>query len=150
MEHENLNRFLTAQELIYPLALKEIRSGRKKSHWMWYIFPQLKCLGESPTSKHYGIADFEEAKAYMAVPILRERLIEITRALLALEGNDPNAVFGYPDNLKLRSCMTLFEKAAPDVPEFGEVLDRFYQGSRDYTTLHFAKESPQTSSPDDD
>ncbi len=102
---------------------------------MWFIFPQLKALGRSSTALHYGIADIDEAKAYIAEPYLRENLIGITKALLSLEESNPSIVMGYPDDLKLCSCMTLFEIAAPDVPEFGMVLDKFYGGKRDQNTI---------------
>ena len=102
----NLDRFLKAQELMYPWALREIKNGRKQTHWMWYIFPQLKMLRRSSTALYYGIDNLEEAKAYLEHPILGTRLREISSVLRALETNDPLAVMGYPDNLKLCSCMT--------------------------------------------
>ena len=135
MPDYHLDRFITAQQSDFHRALSEIQAGRKRSHWMWYIFPQLKALGRSDTARYYGIADLEEATAYMANPYLRDNLITITGALLALRASDPGLVMGYPDDLKLRSCMTLFELAAPDVPEFGMVLDKFYHGLRDQKTL---------------
>lgn len=131
----NLNRFIEAQAVSYNHALVEIQAGRKQSHWMWYIFPQLKALGRSSTALYYGIADLNEAKAYMTEPYLRENLINITKALLALDETNPSIVMGYPDDLKLCSCMTLFEIAAPDVPEFGMVLDKFYGSRRDGRTV---------------
>lgn len=131
----DLERFIKAQHTDFSLALSEIKAGRKQSHWMWYIFPQLQALGRSSIAKYYGIADLEEAKAYMAEPYLRKNLITITNALLALEQSDPGLIMGYPDNLKLCSCMTLFEIAAPDVPAFGMVLDKFYSGVRDQVTI---------------
>ena len=130
-----LARFVKAQEGDYARALREIQSGRKRSHWMWYIFPQLRGLGFSSTAQFYGIRDLEEAVAYMAHPVLGPRLVEISEALLALETNDPGRVLGYPDDLKLRSCMTLFELAAPEQPVFGRVLEKFYAGRRDPRTL---------------
>lgn len=130
-----LKRFLDAQERDYEQALKEIRSGRKRSHWIWYIFPQLEALGYSSTAKYYGIRDLDEAKAYLAEPTLRARLIEISEALLALPENDPSTVMGYPDDLKLRSCMTLFLAADPDCPVFQQVLDKYYGGKPDPRTL---------------
>lgn len=131
----NLERFLTAQERDYGQALQEIRGGRKRSHWMWYIFPQLKDLGYSSTAKYYGIRDLDEAKAYLAHPILRERLIEISEALLHLKTDDPEHVFGYPDNLKLRSCMTLFANTDTNDPVFNDVLGKFFSGKPDERTL---------------
>ena len=112
----DLDRFVKAQAYDYDAALREIRSGRKRSHWMWYIFPQLQGLGFSSTAQYYGIRDLEEAKAYIAHPVLGPRLKEISEALLGLDTRDPSAVMGYPDDLKLRSCMTLFELAAPEQP----------------------------------
>jgi uncharacterized protein (DUF1810 family) len=110
---ENLDRFLKAQEEDYETALSEIRSGYKRSHWIWYIFPQLKGLGFSSTSEYYGINGLSEAKSYMENEILRARMIEISEALLTLETSDAEDVMGYPDNLKLMSSMTLFAEAAP-------------------------------------
>ncbi len=135
----NLERFLSAQKLMYASALDEIRSGEKQSHWIWFVFPQLKALGFSETAQFYGIEDLDEAKAYLAHPILRERLLEISQALLALEDSDPTRVMGYPDDLKLRSSMTLFEAAAPAVPVFAQVLEKFYNGIRDDKTLALLK-----------
>lgn len=132
---EGLQRFLSAQERDYRTALEEITKGRKRSHWMWYIFPQLQGLGFSPTAQYYGIRDLEEAKDYMEHPVLGRRLIEISRALLALETNNATAVMGYPDDLKLCSCMTLFEQAAPEETVFDSVLRKFYGGERDARTL---------------
>ena len=130
-----LKRFLDAQKRDYEQALKEIRSGRKRSHWIWYIFPQLEALGYSSTAKYYGIRDLDEAKAYLAEPTLRSRLIEISEALLTLPENDPSIVMGYPDDLKLRSSMTLFLAADPDCPVFQLVLDKYYGGKPDPRTL---------------
>ncbi len=134
-----MKRFLDAQKRDYETALREIRAGRKRSHWIWYIFPQLKELGYSGTAKYYGIRDLAEAKAYLAEPVLRARLIEISEALLALPGNDPNAVMGYPDDLKLRSSMTLFAAADPECPVFRQVLDKYYDGEPDPETLRILK-----------
>ena len=134
-EERGLDKYVRAQERDYADALREIRSGRKRSHWIWYIFPQMDGLGFSPTAQYYGIRDLEQAKDYMAHPVLGPRLVEISEALLALPGSDPGAVMGYPDDLKLCSSMTLFELAAPDEPVFGRVLDKFYGGRRDPLTL---------------
>lgn len=141
MSTPDLNRFIEAQKNSYATALAEIKAGRKETHWIWYIFPQLKSLGRSNTAFYYGIANLDEAKAYMAEPTLRARLITITQALLALDESDPRRVMGYPDDLKLCSCMTLFEIAAPDVPEFGQVLDKFYGGQRDQMTRYIIEDS---------
>ncbi len=131
----NLTRFVDAQAQMYETALSEIRAGQKMSHWIWFIFPQLKELGYSPTAQFYGIADLAEAKAYLAHPTLRARLIEISEALLALNDSDPSSVMGYPDDLKLCSSMTLFEAADPSIPVFTKVLEKFYAGKRDEQTL---------------
>ena len=132
---EELDKFVRAQQRDYASALSEIRSGRKRSHWMWYIFPQIQGLGMSSTAQFYGIKDLEQAKDFLAHPYLGQNLIEISSALLALDGNNPTAVMGYPDDLKLRSCMTLFELADPSCDVFGAVLDKFYGGRRDEMTL---------------
>ena len=120
-----LNRFLTAQERSYDAALAEIKAGRKRTHWMWYIFPQIAGLGMSSTAQYYSIQDRLEAEEYMAHPVLGARLIEISRALLTLDSSDATAVMGYPDDLKLRSCMTLFAQVSDD-PVFEAVLDKFF------------------------
>ena len=132
---KSLDKFVSAQARDYDTALYEIRGGRKRSHWMWYIFPQLQGLGFSSTAQYYGIQDLEQAMDYMEHPVLGPRLVEISEALPALDSSNPSAVMGYPDDLKLCSCMTLFELAAPDQPVFGRVLDKFYGGRRDYRTL---------------
>lgn len=138
---QDLNRFIKAQENSYEEALSEIRSGRKRSHWMWYIFPQFKGLGFSETSKYYSIKDLDEAKRYLNHPILGERLKLITKELLALNENNANKVFGSPDDLKLKSSMTLF--AAINTSEeniFIAVLDKYFNGQTDNKTLTLIKE----------
>ncbi len=130
-----LDKFVSAQARDYDTALEEIRNGRKRSHWMWYIFPQLQGLGFSQTAQYYGIRDLEQARDYMHHPILGPRLVEISEALLALDCSNPGAVMGYPDDLKLCSCMTLFEIAAPEQPVFARVIEKFYSGRRDRLTL---------------
>ena len=135
-EDKELDKFVSAQARDYACALAEIKSGRKRSHWMWYIFPQLQGLGFSPTAQYYGIRDLEQAMDYMAHPVLGPRLVEISTALLGLESSNPSAVMGYPDDLKLCSSMTLFELAAPQEPVFGRVLEKFYGGRRDRMTLN--------------
>lgn len=134
-EEKELDKFVAAQRHDYDTALREIRGGRKRSHWIWYIFPQMQGLGFSPTAQYYGIRDLEQAKDYMVHPVLGPRLVEISQALLGLDCSDPSAVMGYPDDLKLCSSMTLFELAAPEEPVFGQVLDKFYGGRRDQRTL---------------
>ena len=133
-EH-NLSRFVSAQAGDYDIALAEIRSGRKKSHWMWYIFPQIDGLGFSPTARHYAIKNLDEARAYLAHPVLGPRLVAVCAALLALPDRDAEPVFGWPDVLKLRSSMTLFAAARPEEPVFNRVLAKFYGGEPDPRTL---------------
>ena len=135
-----INRFREPQKNYFEQACRELRNGRKTSHWIWYIFPQLKSLGRSETAKYYGINDLEEARAYLAEPTLRSRLIEISEALLGLSENDPRRVMGYPDDLKLRSSMTLFAAADPDCPVFQQVLDKYFNGEPDPLTLKLLKE----------
>ena len=130
-----LDRFLDAQRGDYAAALAEVRRGRKTSHWMWYIFPQIAGLGQSSTARYYSIRDLEEAREYYAHPVLGQRLREISGALLELRGSDPVAVFGGIDSMKLKSSMTLFAMAAPDDPKFQQVLDKYYGGEQDALTL---------------
>ena len=130
-----LDRFLDAQRGDYAAALAEVRRGRKTSHWMWYIFPQIAGLGQSSTARYYSIRDLEEAREYYAHPVLGQRLREISGALLELLGSDPVAVFGGIDSMKLKSSMTLFAVAAPDDPLFQQVLDKYYGGEQDTLTL---------------
>ena len=136
----DLQRFLKAQERDYNTALSEIRSGRKRSHWIWYIFPQIRGLGFSSTAQFYAIQDLGEAQAYMKDPVLRERLLEISSALLMLSSSDPTEVMGYPDDLKLRSSMTLFMTAAPEESVFRQVLDKYFGGNPDDKTLQILKQ----------
>ena len=135
----DLSRFLKAQAVDYETALAEIRAGRKRSHWIWYIFPQLKGLGFSPMAEHYGIDGIGEAEAYMKDPVLSARLVEISEALLTLQSSNPRAVMGSPDDMKLRSCMTLFHAAAPEVPVFPKVLKKYFGGCGDERTLRMLK-----------
>ena len=130
----DLQRFKDAQESDYPVALNEIKAGCKESHWIWYIFPQLKELGYSPTAKYYGLTK-DEARAYIADDVLRTRLVEISEALLALENSNATEVMGYPDDLKLKSSMTLFMEVAPEIEVFGKVLEKFFSGEKDTRTL---------------
>lgn len=130
-----LERFLKAQESDYNLALKEIRSGQKKSHWIWYIFPQLRGLGKSEMAEYYGISGLDEAEKYLKNTVLKERLIEISSALLELSTDDPSWVMGYPDDVKLQSSMTLFLAADPKINVFWQVLDKYYKGKKDQKTL---------------
>lgn len=130
----NLNRFVEAQSYSYDNALRELKNGRKTSHWMWYIFPQLNGLGHSYNSNFYGLAGKEEASAYLANPILSARLKEVCEAILGLETNDARSVFGGIDSHKLRSSMTLFDIVSP-VDVFEKVLQKYYNGQRDSRTI---------------
>ena len=137
MEKEyDLNRFLKAQELMYPWALREIKNGRKQTHWMWFIFPQLKALGQSNTALYYGIEDLDEAKQYLAHPVLGTRLKEISKVLLNLKTNDPYRVMGDIDGMKLCSSMTLFAEVEGYDSVFGKVIDKYYNGNKDMNTIH--------------
>jgi uncharacterized protein (DUF1810 family) len=130
-----LERFKEAQQKDHDTALNEIKNGRKRGHWMWYIFPQIAGLGTTEMSHYYAIRDIREATDYLMDEQLGLRLTTICRALLELETDDPRQVFGSPDDLKLRSSMTLFEAVPATFPVFGQVLDRFYGGQRDELTL---------------
>ena len=130
----SLERFVDAQERMYNMALTEVKSGKKLSHWIWYIFPQLKGLGMTGNSHYYGIDNIEEAKAYLQHPILGARLREITSVFLGLTGKNAQDVFGYLDAMKVRSCMTLFNEVADD-DLFRKVLERYYSGLADERTL---------------
>lgn len=136
----DLSRFLKAQERDYAQALREIQSGRKRSHWMWYIFPQIQGLGFSSTAQFYAIENLQEAKDYLAHPVLGARLKEISSALLQLDGLTASEIFGYPDDLKLRSSMTLFRLADLDCEIFQAVLDKYYDGEADNKTIRIVQE----------
>ena len=143
METFDLTRFEEAHHRDFATALAEIQTGRKRTHWIWYIFPQLRGLGRSYTAEYFGIPDLDAAKTFLAHPILGQNLLTITRALLDLKEDNPTRILGIPDDLKLRSSMTLFEAAAPEHPEFAAVLKKFYGGKRDTLTLALlAKELP--------
>ena len=135
----NLERFLAAQAPVYGQALAELRNGRKESHWMWFIFPQLAGLGRSATARHFAIGSKEEAMAYLGHPLLGPRLIESTEAVLMHTGIDAQHIFGSIDAMKFRSSMTLFERAAADPKPFASALDRFYSGERDPETLRLLR-----------
>ena len=137
----NLSRFLEAQKGDFTQALSEIKSGRKRSHWMWYIFQQLKGLGRSSTSEFYGIKDLTEAEAYLAHPVLGSRLKEISAELLHLETSNANSIFGSPDDLKLKSSMTLFANIPGAASVFQQVLQKFFGGSQDEKTLKLLKKA---------
>ena len=131
----DLSRFIKAQETDYERALSEIRSGHKRSHWIWYIFPQIAGLGFSSTAQYYAIKDRKEAEEYLKNDLLRDRLVEISECLFQLESNDAGDVMGYPDDLKLRSSMTLFHEVAPETEVFQKVLDKFFEGKPDQKTI---------------
>jgi uncharacterized protein (DUF1810 family) len=130
----DLQRFVTAQDGVYEQALAELRRGRKQSHWMWFVFPQIAGLGRSPTAQHYAISNLDEARAYLQHSVLGPRLKESARALTELKGTDAGAVLGPVDALKLRSSMTLFARADPDEPVFRQVLDQYFGGEADPAT----------------
>jgi len=131
----NLSRFVRAQEHDYELALSEIKSGQKRSHWMWYIFPQIDGLAFSSTSKHYSIKSVAEAKAYLDHPVLGPRLLVCAEAVVGVEGRSATKIFGSPDDLKLRSCATLFACVSRPGSVFDRLLEKYYGGSRDGKTL---------------
>lgn len=135
MANYDLERFLKGQARNYDAALREIQSGCKRSHWMWYVFPQIRGLGYSSTAQYYAIRDLGEAKAYLQHPILRARLLEISGVLLTLDSHSASEVFGWPDDLKLRSSMTLFAEAEPECDVFQKVLNQYFQGKKDENTL---------------
>lgn len=131
----NLRRFVDAQEPVFAQVLLELERGHKRTHWMWFVFPQLAELGASPMAKHFGIHSLEEARAYLHHPLLGARLRQCCEMLLQVEGRSAHDIFGSPDDLKLRSCLTLFELAAPQEPLFARCLAKFYGGRRDDLTL---------------
>jgi uncharacterized protein (DUF1810 family) len=131
----SLSRFVQAQEGRYEQALAEIRNGRKRSHWMWFIFPQYDGLGSSAISNQYAIKSLAEAEAYLRHPVLGPRLLECAEGALGVEGKSASEVFGFPDDLKLRSCATLFAYASPPGSVFERLLDKYFSGERDDKTL---------------
>lgn len=131
-----LNRFLEAQNQTYIKALSEIKKGQKQSHWMWYIFPQIKGLGKSEMAKFYALKDVQEAEAYLQHPILGKHLMEISAALLEIKDKSATAILGTPDDLKLHSSMTLFAEIADKPNVFENILNHFYNGSKDEKTLN--------------
>jgi uncharacterized protein (DUF1810 family) len=131
----DLDRFVTAQEPVFAAVLAELRAGRKQTHWMWFVFPQLAALGRSPTAKYYGLADLGAARAYLGHPVLGPRLIACTRLVNAVAGRSAHDIFGSPDDLKFRSCVTLFHRAAPDEAAFGEALRKYFGGVEDAPTV---------------
>ena len=131
----NLTRFVTAQNRVYDEVRSELREGNKRSHWMWFVFPQIKGLGYSPMSQNFAISSLEEASAYLQHPILGPRLLECAQLVNSTTDLTIHQIFGSPDDLKFHSCMTLFAKAAPDNKVFEEALRKFFGGRRDQSTL---------------
>jgi uncharacterized protein (DUF1810 family) len=140
----DLQRFATAQAPVLDAVLAELAAGRKRSHWMWFVFPQLRGLGTSSMAQHYGITSLDEARAYLAHPVLGPRLRECCALVLQVEGRSANEIFGSPDDMKFRSCVTLFGLAAPDEPLFGQALDQYYGGVPDPRTLALAAQARTT------
>lgn len=134
-DNNELIRFLDAQNQVYLKALSEIKKGKKDTHWMWYIFPQIKGLGSSETANYYAIKDMNEAAAYLQHPILSKHLVEIAEEVLNLKGKTAIQIFGTPDDMKLRSCMTLFANVENTNPVFQKVLEKFFNGVPDELTL---------------
>ena len=136
---DDINRFLEAQEKIYPQVLKELRNGKKTSNWMWFIFPQIEGLGYSSTAKYYSIKSIKEAKEYIAHPVLGKRLLECANIVLNISAKSASAIFGYPDDLKLRSSMTLFNFVAPEHKVFAAILKKYFAGKDDQRTPEILK-----------
>jgi uncharacterized protein (DUF1810 family) len=127
----NLDRFISAQENIYDHVVAELKTGKKRSHWMWFIFPQIDGLGKSSTAKFYALKSLEEARAYFNHPILGQRLLECTQLVLSIKNRTASQIFGFPDDLKLKSSMTLFSLISPSESEFNQVLVQFFDGEKD-------------------
>jgi uncharacterized protein (DUF1810 family) len=140
----NLNRFVQAQAADYERALSELRGGRKRSHWMWYIFPQFDGLGFSPTSRRYAIKSIAEADAYLGHPVLGPRLLECAEAVLRVEDRSAFEILGSPDDVKLRSCATLFAHVSTPGSVFDRLLDKYYEGQHDSKTLQLLRSAPET------
>jgi len=135
----DLQRFVDAQDGVHARALGELKRGRKESHWMWFVFPQLAGLGSSPMAQRYAIGSLDEARAYLDHPLLGFRLREVTAAVNGVEGRTAHAIFGSPDDFKFRSSMTLFQAAAPDEPAFGEALASYFGSEPDSRTLELLR-----------
>jgi uncharacterized protein (DUF1810 family) len=136
-----LTEFVAAQEPVYEQVVRELTAGRKQSHWMWFIFPQLTGLGFSAMARKFGIDSLDEARSYLNHPVLGPRLRECAQLMLAVRHNDVSAVLGYPDDLKFRSCMTLFAAAAPEEAMFDEALKKYFGGERDRRTLDLLEQA---------
>jgi len=135
----NLQRFVDAQDSVYEQVCAELLAGQKRSHWMWFIFPQIQGLGQSSMAIRYAISSLDEAKAYLQHPVLGPRLRECSGLVATIEGRSIDQIFGYPDDLKLHSSITLFAKAAPEDPVFQEVLQKYFHGEPDHQTLKLLK-----------
>jgi uncharacterized protein (DUF1810 family) len=131
----DLERFVDAQRPVYESVLRELRAGRKRGHWMWFIFPQIEGLGHSAMSQRFAVSSLDEARAYLAHPVLGRRLRECVTLVAAVDGRSIDEIFGDPDDRKFRSSMTLFAKAAPEEPVFAECLRRYFAGEPDPETL---------------
>lgn len=140
----NLSRFMRAQEHDYEQALSEIRSGQKRSHWIWYIFPQIEGLGSSSMARHYAIKNIKEARAYLAHPVLGPRLVECAEAAISVEGRSAREIFGSPDDLKLRSCATLFAFVSPSGSVFDRLIEKYYPDGLDRKTLELLGIRPES------
>ena len=131
----DLERFVLAQDPVLDAVRRELAEGRKRSHWMWFVFPQLAGLGRSAVARHYGLASLAEARAYLAHPLLGPRLVECTGLVNRVEGRSAHAILGSPDDLKFHSCMTLFAQAGPETPDFRLALERYFAGVPDAGTV---------------
>ena len=131
----DLQRFVEAQEPVYAQVCAELSEGRKRSHWMWFVFPQIRGLGHSPTAQHFAIRSRAEAEAYLRHPVLGTRLRECTALVNAVQGREVSEIFGYPDDLKFRSSMTLFVEVAPEDAVFRQALDKYFKGEPDERTV---------------
>lgn len=142
MASDSLSKFVEAQSPVYDTVLKELSAGKKATHWMWFIFPQLKALGRSATAKHFGLEGRDEAAAYWRHPVLGPRLMRCAELVAAIQGKTAQQIFDSPDEMKLKSCMTLFEAVAPYEPVFRQVLDRFFEGKPDLVTSGLLGNTP--------
>jgi len=136
----DLHRFVEAQEHTFAQAVSELEDGRKASHWMWFVFPQLRGLGHSPMATRFGIESLDEARAYLAHSLLGPRLKECVRLALRIDGRSITEIFGSPDDMKFRSCMTLFDRAAPDEAMFAQALQKYFGGTPDARTLELLRQ----------
>lgn len=140
MTEYDLQRFVDAQDPVWNVVVKELKAGRKQTHWMWFVFPQLAGLGRSATAQHFGIADLTEAELYLSHEVLGPRLKKAAQLTLAVDGSTVDEIFGYPDNLKLHSSMTLFAEATKGQSVFVEVLQKYFSGEFDGATLDLLDE----------